>query len=87
MNERKNDFATGRLFELSAMVNQQAAYLDMLTARVLTLRRPRIGEQQELLHPVDLDSISRAIRHLEGAAANLRDACTLGKPRLLEAAE
>ena len=78
-----NRFADGRLFELVGMVAQQSAYLEILSARASASRR----DMAEPLHPSDLDSISRAIRNLEGAAAHLRDAAALGKPRLLQAAE
>jgi len=78
-----NRFADGRLFELVGIVAQQSAYLEILSARAAASRR----DMAEVLHPNDLESINRAIRNLEGAAAYLREAAALGKPRLLQAAE
>lgn len=78
-----NDFPAGRLFELTGIIAQQAAYIDMLASRIAMIRRS--GTE---LHSAEIDSIVRATRHLEGAADSLKRA---GWPKaevtMLQAAE
>jgi hypothetical protein len=78
-----NNFPAGRLFELTGIVAQQAAYIDMLASRIATIRRS--GEE---LHHSEIDSVLRATRHLEGAADTLkRAAWPTAEVTTLQAAE